>query len=430
VRLAPAAAAIGLLLTPLASAAVDFGRPAEIPLTRAPDIVLAGDATQDGVPDVITISWASPTIGVLPGLGDGSFERRLEFSGVIAARAAVLGDWDADGSDDLAVAASTDVTIYAGVDAGLTRRGSYFANSPAVLAAGDVDGDGNLDLVAASATGSTVSVLRGLGDGTFERPVARFIGSPALAVIVADFTGDDVSDIVAAGSDLSVLIGIGDGEFERFGSYPSGGRARSLDADDLDDDGDIDLVASGGANEVRAFLNTGEGAFPSLATFDAGGTPLGVTARDVDGDGRIDAVTANRSSDDISVLLGEGDGTFGEETRIKVGRAPIGLGVLDVDSDGSFDLITANRRSKSVTVLLNGTNAPQPTVCLVPRLVRRKLAVAQRLVAAANCRVGRVRRKYSNRVKRGRVIAVTPLPGTRLPVDTAVTLLVSRGPKR
>jgi FG-GAP-like repeat/PASTA domain len=430
VRLAPAAAAIGLLLTPLASAAVDFGRPAEIPLARAPDILLVGDATQDAVPDIITFSWASPTIGVLPGFGDGSFERRLDYPGVIATRAAVLGDWDADGSEDLAVAASTGVTVFAGVDAGLARRGSYFANSPAALAAGDVDSDGNLDLVAASATGSTVSVLRGLGDGTFERPVARFIGSPALAVIVADFTGDDVSDIAAAGSDLSVLIGIGDGEFGQFASYPSGAGARSLDADDLDDDGDIDLVASGGANEVRAFLNTGEGAFPSLATFDAGGTPLGVTARDVDGDGRIDAVTANRSSDDISVLLGEGDGTFGEETRIKVGRAPIGLGVLDVDSDGSFDLITANRRSKSVTVLLNGTNAPQPTVCLVPRLVRRKLAVAQRLVAAANCRVGRVRRKYSNRVKRGRVIAVTPLPGTRLPVDTAVTLLVSRGPKR
>jgi hypothetical protein len=430
VRLAPAAAAIVLLLTPLASAAVDFGRPADIPLARAPDILLVGDATQDGLPDIITVSWASSTIGVLPGFGDGSFERRIDFPGVVAARDAVLGDWDGDGSEDLAVAASTGVTIFAGVDAGLTRRGSYFANSPAALAADDVDGDGNLDLVAASATGPTVSVLRGLGDGTFEQPVARFIRSPALAVIVDDFTGDDISDIAAAGSDLSVLVGIGDGEFEQFASYPSGAGARSLDADDLDDDGDIDLLAAGGANEVRVLLNTGEGAFPDSATFGAGGTPIGVTARDVDGDGRIDAVTANRSSDDVSVLLGEGDGTFGEQSRIKVGRAPIGLGVLDVNSDNSFDLMTANRRSKSVTVLLNGTNAPQPTVCLVPRVVRRKLAVARGLVTRAHCTVSQVRRKYSRRVRRNRVIAQTPVPGTRAPEGAPVALVVSRGPRR
>ena len=55
-------------------------------------------------------------------------------------------------------------------------------------------------------------------------------------------------------------------------------------------------------------------------------------------------------------------------------------------AEGTLDLVTANRGSKTVTVLLNGADAPQPVVCLVPGVVRRKLAVAQRIVGAANCK--------------------------------------------
>ena len=105
------------------------------------------------------------------------------------------------------------------------------------------------------------------------------------------------------------------------------------------------------------------------------------------------------------------------------------MAIEDVDSEGTNDLVTANRLSKSVTVLLNGVDAPQPVVCLVPAVARRKLAVARRLVAAANCRVASLRHKYSARVRKGRVISVSPAPGTRRPVETSVTLLVSRGRK-
>jgi beta-lactam-binding protein with PASTA domain len=79
--------------------------------------------------------------------------------------------------------------------------------------------------------------------------------------------------------------------------------------------------------------------------------------------------------------------------------------------------------------MLNGANARQPVVCLVPTVARRTLAVARRLAAAGHCTIASVRRKYSKRLRRGRVIAVDPRPGTRLPADSAVTLLVSRGPK-
>lgn len=109
---------------------------------------------------------------------------------------------------------------------------------------------------------------------------------------------------------------------------------------------------------------------------------------------------------------------------------PTALGTSDLDMDGTTDLVVLNRGSKSVTVLLNGADAPQPTVCLVPRVVRRSLAAARGLLTRAHCTLAPVHRKYSNRIKRGRVLAQRQLPGTRLPEGSRVNLLVSRGPRR
>ena len=150
----------------------------------------------------------------------------------------------------------------------------------------------------------------------------------------------------------------------------------------------------------------------------------------MDDDGLPDLLTANRGSDDISILTGQDDGTFRAQSRVRVGRTPTALGVDDLDEDGTNDVVTANRRSRSVTVLLHGVDAPQPVVCLVPRVVKRTLRAAQRIVRQANCSVGPVRRRYSGRVRRGRVIAEKPVAGLRLPESSRVSLLVSRGPRR
>ena len=206
---------------------------------------------------------------------------------------------------------------------------------------------------------------------------------------------------------------------------------RSVAGDDVDLDGTTDLVVAGRANQVFVGLNDGEGTFAEFNAYTVGGTPAQVAIADVDDDGLPDLLTANRGSDDISILAGQDDGGFRAQSRVRVGRTPTALGIDDLDEDGTYDVVTANRRSRSVTVLLHGVNAPQPVVCLVPRVVRRTLRAAQRIVRQANCSVGGpVRRKYSRRVRRGRVIAQKPVAGQRLPESTQVFLLVSRGPRR
>jgi hypothetical protein len=68
---------------------------------------------------------------------------------------------------------------------------------------------------------------------------------------------------------------------------------------------------------------------------------------------------------------------------------------------------------------------PRPT-CHVPRVVGRRLVVAKTRIRRAGCRVGRIRRARSRRV-RGVVLSQIPRGGTRVPRRRLVRLVVSRG---
>jgi hypothetical protein len=71
---------------------------------------------------------------------------------------------------------------------------------------------------------------------------------------------------------------------------------------------------------------------------------------------------------------------------------------------------------------------PQP--CRVPLVRGRKLSAAKSAITKAACRVGKVRRVRSRKVKRGRVISQSPKAGKSLPNLGKVNLVVSRGPAR
>jgi beta-lactam-binding protein with PASTA domain len=79
----------------------------------------------------------------------------------------------------------------------------------------------------------------------------------------------------------------------------------------------------------------------------------------------------------------------------------------------------------TVSVLINS-----PGLCTVQNVQGKTLSVAQRTIARANCRLGKIRRAYSRFVKKRRVISQKPKPGTVLPEGGAVGLVLSRGRKR
>jgi uncharacterized delta-60 repeat protein len=72
--------------------------------------------------------------------------------------------------------------------------------------------------------------------------------------------------------------------------------------------------------------------------------------------------------------------------------------------------------------------AGAPT-CKVPNVRGRKLALARSAIERAHCRVGKVTRRASQSMRRGRVISQRPKPGATLPNSGKVDLFVSRGRK-
>ncbi|MGZ4289351.1 MAG: PASTA domain-containing protein [Gaiellaceae bacterium] len=96
------------------------------------------------------------------------------------------------------------------------------------------------------------------------------------------------------------------------------------------------------------------------------------------------------------------------------------------DFQGTYSSRIANPRY-TPTILTQ--QITPPIQCLVPNVKNRPLATARRMILARHCSVGTVRRAYSKRIKKGRVISQTPKPSTLLPNHGKLRLVVSRGRK-
>jgi hypothetical protein len=73
---------------------------------------------------------------------------------------------------------------------------------------------------------------------------------------------------------------------------------------------------------------------------------------------------------------------------------------------------------------------PTQARCVVPNVKGKTVTQARRLLASKRCGLGRVRRAYSAKIKRGHVISQSRRPGVRLSRGSRVNVVVSRGRRR
>jgi hypothetical protein len=169
-------------------------------------------------------------------------------------------------------------------------------------AAADLNGDGNDDLVAVNADYGAVTIALGSNTGDPLGSAWDYAtGWYPQVVTVGDFTGDGVLDLATAGSTVDILQGLGEGSFQ----WVSGQSvyASAIAAADFNADGKLDVVTADAWATVSVMLGRGDGTLTGPIDHAAGMQPMGVAAGDFNGDGRADAAAANAGSDNVSLLL-------------------------------------------------------------------------------------------------------------------------------
>lgn len=362
---------------------------------------LTAHLTTDGFGGRLTLQHAYPADAGFPSLQDGQLLIQSD-SQAAAPRDALIVQ-NVPGSVTASVAFG--VIYLLKVEGRGTGSGSYtlttdfvpaampaqpepVGTDPKVILTADVNGDKIPDLVIANngpnapdnqsdpkdtpdLTGS-ISVLLGLGDGTF-RPELRFPlgGIGPVAMVAGDFNGDGQVDLAVSstGSNrvaefkpgaLTILLGNGDGTFQVPLIVPTVEAPDALAAADFNRDGILDLVGPTINHGVTFFRGLGNGQFVAQDTGDPGDPNMhDIVAADFNGDGILDIATANLGNENvdssITVSFGNGDGTFGNSFNLEVAGAAYDLAVGDFNGDGALDIaVTTHAFDALVLVLSRG----------------------------------------------------------------------------
>ncbi len=234
-----------------------------------PNSVTIGDLNGDGRPDLAISNISSDTVSVLrntSGGGNLSFGNRTMYGTGFGPSSVAMGDLDGDGRPDLAVTNNNGNTVSVlrntseGGNLALAQRVDYAIGlGPRSIAIGDLNADGRPDLAVANTDTGYVGVLQNLGNGTFGASVFYATGSLVYSVVIGDLDADGYPDLAAANNyvnTLSVLRNLGNGTFATRVNFATGIQPVAVAVGDLNSDGHPDLaVANIESRTVSVLLN-------------------------------------------------------------------------------------------------------------------------------------------------------------------------------
>lgn len=127
-------------------------------------------------------------------------------------------------------------------------------SSPMGAAVGDFNADGRADIAIANQGDGTISVVLGSGGGAFLPKADYPAGSAPTSVATGDFNSDLKPDLVvggASGSSVAVLLGNDDGTFQAQRLISTGSTPWGVATGDLDADGKTDIIVARGSRRHR-----------------------------------------------------------------------------------------------------------------------------------------------------------------------------------
>lgn len=358
----------------------------------SPKALAIVDINADGKLDIATANASnlSNSVSIFRNTsvsGTISFASKLDFAVGIYPESFAIGDINGDGKPDLAFANRGDnsVSILLNTSSNGTvsfapkvefGTGSY----PTSIAIGDVNGDGKLDLAVANYVSGTVSILRNTSNGSnvnFEEKV-DFVANPGVyCVVIGDIDNDGKPDLATANVDdstVSVFRNIYNPKlrivnFATRVNFTVENSPRNLTIGDIDGDGKLDLItANATSNSVSVLRNISSNGAPNFAAKVNFGTfvnPYSVSIGDINGDSKPDLIIPNTAiNNTVSVLRNIGSiGNINYATKVDfaTGSIPWYTAVGDINGDNKADIVTINNNNSTISVLRNNPQFP-PTI--------------------------------------------------------------------
>ena len=281
-----------------------------------------GDFNNDKQLDLVFVNSSANQVGVIFGIGNGSFRGLTTFStGAETFPIQItVSDFNNDSYLDIAVVYHQKdcVVVFLGNGNGSfsaqTMLPTGLSSSPVSTAVADFNIDGYLDIVVCSSNTINAVVYLGDGNGNFQVRKSFYIGtdSSPLYVAVGDFNGDTLSDIVFSNN---ILNNVG--------------------------------VMFGHSNTTLGIRKKFAIKISKIA--------YSVAVGDFNCDGHLDIAVGETKPYGIDVLVGDGNGDFDLQTILstKFMGSTVQINVGDFNGDGCQDIIAVNRDDNIVDILLN-----------------------------------------------------------------------------
>ncbi len=276
---------------------------------------------------------------------------------------------------DLAVASQTTNTLnilLGNGDGTFSNFQSYVTgNRPSAVAVApfNTNNNSNNGIVVTNFADNSFSVFLGNGDGTF----AQVRGSPfplptgqtgPIAVTVNDFNQDGIPDLAIlnqTSNNVTILQGVGDGTFKLVsnnplatGNFPVGISSGTL----AGSTGPALAIANQNDSTISVYFGNGNGTFfaASQSPLAAGSTPTGIAIADFGNTSFGGIGVTNQSAGTVTGFADQGNGTFVTALVEPAGTAPGAILVGDFTGNTYPDVIVANNISGSngqVTLLVS-----------------------------------------------------------------------------
>ena len=282
--------------------------------------IAAGDVNNDGKPDAVVAKANSRYVRL--GNGNGTFGSPIQYPttglSVLGGNLA-LADFDLDGKLDIVAVADVPgnwVVHHGNGDGTFSTSGGGSDYMGGGLTVGDFNRDGKADIALGNRPGSgstgEIRVHLGNGDGTFGVAlVSTVLGeTDAWAIGAGDFNRDGIPDIAVgsqSGLHVTIMAGVGDGTFTHtYGPVAELSSLSDLAVGDVTNDGQLDVVTTHyTSNQISVFVGDGEGGLPNRADIVTGSLPKGLAIADLNSDiDRDVAVAANSGA--LSIHLNTG----------------------------------------------------------------------------------------------------------------------------